>query len=75
MKKKEKEKLRLPIYEFIKRCWDDQRGFRRQFLNGLLQGLKEQEERRKQVQENEDQSMPSKIDKKNVYKEKVEIHS
>ena len=39
IKKIDKGNLKMPMHKFIKKCWEDQRGLRRQFLNELLVGM------------------------------------
>ena len=41
LKKNNPCKLRLPLGDFIQKCWEDNRGLRRQFINGLEEGIRE----------------------------------
>ena len=41
LKKSNPLELRLPLPEFIEKCWKDNKGLRKQFINGLEVGIKE----------------------------------
>ena len=41
LKKNDRFKLQLPLPKFIEKCWEDNRGLRRQFVNGIETHIRE----------------------------------
>ena len=63
--KKDISQLKLPIDKFVKKCLEEQRGLRRQFLNGILIGMNAEK----------DNAQRKSSDKQDVFKDSEKVQN